>query len=152
MKAAPTLDGRIRIDLESKLDWMVMQSISHDALAVGVDLADRLGNFLGEEALKGDWEDFVRPDLKQGFSEQLEYIEKVLGALNVDAREPVFIVKEDAEIWYGGLNQARLALEERYHFDSENPETMSPGRRTAWFRSQFYQMLQSLLLDFLMRD
>jgi hypothetical protein len=152
MKAAPTLDGRIRIDLESKLDWMVMQSISHDARVGGVDLADRLGDFLGEDASKGDWEDYVLPDLKQGFNEQLSYIEKVLGALNLEAPEPVFIVKEDAEIWYGGLNQARLALEERYHFDGENPETMTPGRRTAWFRAQFYQMLQSLLLDFLMRD
>lgn len=152
MKAAPTLDGRIRIDIESKLDWMIMRSISNDARAVGVELADRLGDFLGEEASTSDWEEFVLPDLKESFNEQLDHIEQVLGNLDAEAPEPVFIVKDDAETWYGALNQARLALEDRYQFDGENPEEMTPGKRTSWYRAQFYQMLQSLLLEFLMRD
>ncbi|MFC7337363.1 DUF2017 family protein [Haloferula chungangensis] len=152
MKAAPTLDGRIRIDIESKLDRMVMQSISHDARAVDGDLAERLGDYLGDEASTCDWEEFVLPDLKQGFNEQLDYIEQVLVGLDAETPGTIFIVKEDAETWYGALNQARLALEDRYHFDGENPDRMSPGRRTAWFRNQFYQLLQSMLLECLMRD
>lgn len=152
MKAAPTLDGRIRIDIESKLDRMIMQSICHDARAVDVDLAERLGDYLGDEASTSDWEEFVLPDLKQGFNEQLDYIERVLMALDPETPEPVFIVKEDAETWYGALNQARLALEDRYQFDGEDPEEMSPGRRTAWFRNQFYQMLQGMLLECLMLE
>ena len=152
MKAAPTLDGRIRIDIESKLDRMIMQSIPNDARSVGVDLADRLGDSLGEDANHSDWEEFVMPELRQDFSGQLAYIEQVLECLDDEGSEPVFIVKEDAEVWYGGLNQARLALEDRYRFDGGDPDEMTPGKRTAWFRSQFYQMLQSLMLEFLMRD
>lgn len=152
MKAAPTLDGRIRIDIESKLDWMIMRAIPHDARIAGVDLADRLGDALEDDASLSDWEEFVLPELKEGFSGQLAHIEKVLASLDEEAPEPIFIVREDAEIWYGGLNQARLSLEDRYHFVGDDPEEMSPGRRTAWFRAQFYQTLQSLLLEFLMLD
>ena len=152
MKAAPTLDGRIRIDIESKLDWMIMQAIPHDARMTGVDLADRLGDVLEDDGSVSDWEEFVLPDLRVTFNSQLEGIERVLAALDEEETEPIFIVKEEADTWYGGLNQARLALEDRYHFEEEQPEEMSPGKRTAWFRSQFYQTLQSLLLEFLMRD
>lgn len=152
MKAAPTLDGRIRIDIESKLDWMIMQAIPHDARIAGVDLADRLGDALEDDASISDWEEFVLPELKEGFGGQLAHIEIVLASLDEEAPLPIFIVKEDAGTWYGGLNQARLALEDRYHFFGEDPEEMAPGRRTAWFRAQFYQTLQSLLLEFLMLD
>ncbi|MEP4077731.1 hypothetical protein [Haloferula sp.] len=152
MKAAPTLDGRIRIDIESSLDWMIMQAIPHDARMAGVELADRLGDVLDDDDSVSDWEEFVLPELKEGFSSQLSLIENKLAALDKEAPDPLFILKEEAESWYGGLNQARLALEDRYHFDGDDPEEMSPGKRTAWFRNQFYQTLQSLVLEFLMRD
>lgn len=152
MKAAPTLDGRIRIDIESKLDWMIMRAIPHDARTAGVDLADRLDDVIEDDASISDWEEFVLPELREGFSGQLEHIEMVLASLDEGSPHPIFIVKEEAETWYGGLNQARLALEDRYHFHGQDPEEMTPGRRTAWFRAQFYQTLQSLLLEFLMLD
>lgn len=152
MKAAPTLDGRIRIDIESPLDWMILHAIPHDARSAGVDLADRLGNQMGDEGGGEDWEDFVLPDLREGFSGQIRTIEEALEPLDSENPAPIFILKEEAETWYGGLNQARLALEERYHFHDEEPEEMTPGKRSAFFRSHFYQTLQSLLLEFLMRD
>lgn len=152
MKAAPTLDGRIRIDIESEVDWMIMQAIPHDARSSGGGLAGRLGDVPDEGSMIADWEEFVLPELSEGFSNQLVSIERVLAGLDAEAPEPIFIVKEEAELWYGGLNQARIALEERYHFHGDDPQDMTPGRRTAWFRSQFYTSLQSLLLEFLMRD
>lgn len=152
MRAAPTLDGRIRIDLESKMDWMIMLAIPHDARSAGVDLADRLSNELGDDPGFEDWNEFVVPDLRDGFGGQLELIEKALISIKPEEPEPIFIVREDAEQWYGGLNQARLALEERYRFQDEDPEEMTPGKRSAWFRSSFYQTLQGMLLEFLMRD
>jgi hypothetical protein len=60
------------------------------------------------------------------------------------------IERAAAEGWYGALNQARLALEDRHHFHQQaaaTPETMPPGRRSAWFRSQFYLAVQGLLLE-----
>lgn len=151
MKAAPTLDGRIRIDIESHLDWMIMQAIPHDARTTGVGLADRLGGPQDAESA-ADWEDFVRPELCQGFDSQLDFVEGVLAGLDEEKPGPVFIVREDAMSWYGALNQARLALEERYAFGDGSPDEMTPGTRTAWYRSQFYLTLQSLMLEFLMLD
>ncbi|MEM1085760.1 MAG: DUF2017 family protein [Verrucomicrobiota bacterium] len=152
MKAAPTLDGRIRIDVESPLDRMILHAIPHDARTAGVDLAERLGDVMDEDGGKEDWNDYVLPDLREDFNDQLTTIEEALTGLEAEKPEPIFILKEDAETWYGGLNQARLALEERYHFHDEEPEEMTPGKRSAFFRSHFYQTLQSLLLEFLMRD
>lgn len=131
---------------------MIVQAIPHDARSSGINLAERLGDVPDEGSMRSDWQEFVIPELSQGFTNQLATIERVLAGLDAEAPEPIFIVKEEAELWYGGLNQARLALEERYHFHGDDPEVMTPGKRTAWFRSQFYTSLQCLLLEFLMRD
>lgn len=152
MKAAPTLQGGLRIDVESALDWMVLRCISYDARGGGLDLADRVSaKMAGDEGME-DWEEFVLPELRDGFNAQLDAIEAAL-ALAGDGEEPgeVFITREDSELWYGGLNQARLALEERYGFSHEQPEDMTPGKRSAWFRSQFYLHVQSLLLDYVLK-
>ena len=55
--------------------------------------------------------------------------------------------------WYSALNQARLALEERYHFgpaETISLEGNDPVRRTAFMRSKFYCAIQCLLLDYVM--
>jgi hypothetical protein len=64
----------------------------------------------------------------------------------------VFITKEDAEDWYGALNQARLALEARYKF-GEAEEFGEVGdfddtKRSAFVRNQFYNALQGVLLQY----
>jgi hypothetical protein len=152
MKVGPTLQGGLRIDVETPLDWMVLRCISYDARGGGIDLADRVASPMDQDAAFGDWQEFVLPDLRDSFNSQLDTIEGAL-ALAGTGEEPaeIHISREDAELWYGGLNQARLALEERYGFSTENPEGMTPGKRSAWFRSQFYLHVQSVLLDHVMR-
>jgi hypothetical protein len=99
-----------------------------------------------------DWQDFVLPDLRDAFNSQLAAIEAAIDSAGSDDQPgKVFISKEDAELWYGGLNQARLALEERYDLSNAALPEMTPGKRSAWFRSQFYLHVQSLLLDHVMR-
>ena len=66
----------------------------------------------------------------------------------------MWITREDGFSWYSALNQARLALEEKYHFGPG--EEIEPGNlpiesRTSFLRSQFYCALQSLLLDHVIR-
>jgi hypothetical protein len=152
MKVGPTLQGGLRIDVETPLDWMVLRCISYDARGGGIDLADRVASPMGKDEQFTDWQEFVLPDLRDGFNAQLDAIEGTL-ALAGDGEEPteIHISREQADLWYGGLNQARLALEERYGFSTENPEGMTPGKRSAWFRSQFYLHVQSVLLDHVMR-
>lgn len=152
MKVAPTLQGGLRIDAETPLDWMMLRCILPDARSGGLDLADRLSAPMADDEDAEDWRDYVVPDLRDGFNAQLEGIERALAA-GGDGDEPgqVFIPLEDAELWYGGLNQARLALEERYQLSAATLAKMTPGKRSAWFRSQFYLHVQSLLLDHVMR-
>lgn len=152
MKVAPTLKGGLRIDVETPLDWMVLRCISYDARSSGIDLADRVsGRMEGDQGLE-DWREFVLPDLREGFNSQLEAIEAAIAHAG-DGEDPgeVFITRDHAELWYGGLNQARLALEDRYSLSAAQPEKMSPGKRSAWFRSQFYLHVQSLLLDHVLK-
>jgi hypothetical protein len=152
MKVAPTLKGGLRIDAETPLDWMVLRCIPHDARGGGLDLADRVSAPMAADPGAEDWRDYVVPDLRDGFNAQLAVIERALAAAG-DGDEPgrIFITREDAELWYGGLNQARLALEERYSLSNAALPEMTPGKRSAWFRSQFYLHVQSLLLDHVMR-
>jgi hypothetical protein len=105
----------------------------------------------GDEGIE-DWRDYVLPDLRDEFNAQLAAIEAAVDAAGGDD-EPaeLFISKEDAGLWYGGLNQARLALEERYDLSNAVLAEMTPGKRSAWFRSQFYLHVQSLLLTHVMR-
>jgi hypothetical protein len=152
MKVAPTLKGGLRIDAETALDWMVLRCISYDARGGGLDLADRVSAPMAGDDGMDDWEEYVLPELRDSFNSQLESIEAAIAHAGT-GEEPgeVFITREDSELWYGGLNQARLALEERYGFSSEQPEEMTPGKRSAWFRSQFYLHVQSLLLDYVFK-
>lgn len=152
MKVAPTLKGGLRIDVETPLDWMILRCISHDARGGGIDLADRVSaKMAGDEGLD-DWEEFVLPELRDSFNSQLEAIEAAIAHAG-DGEEPgeVFITREDSELWYGGLNQARLALEERYGLSSAEASEMTPGKRSAWYRAQFYLTVQSLLLDHVLK-
>ena len=152
MKVAPVLKGGLRIDVESSMDWMVLRCIPYDARGGGLDLADRVSAPMsGDEGIE-DWRDYVLPDLRDDFNAQLAAIEAAVDAAGGDD-EPaeLFISKENAELWYGGLNQARLALEERYDLSNAVLAEMTPGKRSAWFRSQFYLHVQSLLLTHVMR-
>ncbi len=152
MKVAPTLKGGLRIDIETPLDWMVLRCISYDARGGGIDLADRVSAPMAGDEAAGDWQEYVLPELRESFTAQLDAIEAAIAHAG-DGEEPgeVFITREDSDLWYGGLNQARLALEERYGFSSATLEEMTPGERSAWFRSQFYLHVQSVLLDHVLK-
>ncbi|MGE9270349.1 MAG: DUF2017 family protein [Verrucomicrobiales bacterium] len=147
MKAAPTLDGRIRIDLESDLDLEVLRSIVDDARASGRSIVEELVEPM-DESLVSDWKDYVLPDLMCEFSGQLSWVNRVVR--EATPGQPIFIREDEAETWYGALNQARLALEECFSFGDKELEEMEPSQASARIRSHFYQILQSLLLDFIM--
>ena len=69
-----------------------------------------------------------------------------------EASGEVFITKEDADNWYGALNQARLALEARYKFgpseEIEDVGSFDDDKRSAFVRNQFYNALQGVLLEY----
>ena len=59
MKVMPTLEGGLKIDVETATDWLVLEQIPDDALEGGADrLPDRLGSLMGEDS---DWDEVVVP-------------------------------------------------------------------------------------------
>lgn len=153
MTAAPTLDGRLRIDAEDEDDWAVLGSIATDA--DGDPLADRLGRLIRGEAAE-DWREYVVPDLADEFEGRVAFVRKeVADALALAGGGPgkLWISRERAFDWYGAINQARLALEERYRFGAEGKAPLNQGGDAvaAYIRSRFYCAIQSMMLDFLMK-
>ena len=152
MKVAPTLEGGLRLDLESPIDWMVLRAITYDARGVSVHLADRLGGLMDDDPQAEDWREYVVPDLHETFDSQLAAVEQALGdAGDGEGAAEIFITPQTGGLWFGALNQARIALEERYDFSACEDRAMTPGMKSAYFRSQTYQSLQSLLLRHVMR-
>ncbi len=158
MKAMPTLDGGLRIDAENSNDWAVLRSIIADAGATnGVDLASRLGALISEEAGAEDWEEYIVPDLREGFQDDLAQIGASIESaiFEVDGGPgPVWISRADAFAWYSALNQARLSLEEIFRFGPGGTidlSSLTPAKRAAYIRTRFYGTIQELLLDHVMR-
>ncbi len=153
MKILPTIEGGLRIDPEKPEDWHILRAIMLDASGHETDLATRLGNLIIDEKIAEDWQDIVVPDLRESFADDLHHIYAAIEAASAfqdSGESPVWITREDAFTWYSGLNQARLALEEKYHFGPD-PESdtanLTPLRHEALLRSQFYCALQSFILQ-----
>jgi hypothetical protein len=156
MKAMPTLEGGLRIDTEDASDWELLRSIVADANGNENDLASRLGGLISEEAGAEDWEEYIVPDLREAFQDELAQVGAAIESAIFHADSgpgPIWITPEDAFQWYSSLNQARLSLEEHYHFgpsEAIDPQGFTPTRRAAFYRSKFYCAIQSLLLEYVM--
>ena len=157
MTVMPTLEGGLRIDAEDASDWELLRSIIVDASCCKIDLASRLGGLMSEEIVGEDWEELVVPDLREGFQDELAEIGALIESAVFNSSSgpgPIWITPGDAFPWYSALNQARLALEEIYHFGPEeqaDPMKMTPVQGAAFIRSGFYSDIQSLLLRHVMR-
>ena len=68
MNLTPTLQGGIRLDMESTLDWARLEMIVIDAVNNDEELALTLGSRM---VMEEDWKDYVLPDLQHSFNEQL---------------------------------------------------------------------------------
>ena len=154
MKLVPTLEGGLRLDAESPVDVRFLQAIVHDAASH--DLARNLGGLMTDETLAQDWEDFVIPDLQDGFDHQIDHVSRALEAALAapgDATATLWIKPADAPAWYGALNQARLALEEIHglsRLERSDLAGANPALLSAVFRCRFYQEFQERLLEHVM--
>jgi hypothetical protein len=153
VKILPTLEGGLRIDAEERTDWHLLATMADDAMDRGTRLADQLGGLITAEGIAEDWREYIIPDLDAAFQSDIvrvaSAIQQAHDASNGDAG-PLWIEREEGPVWYSVLNQARLALEERHHFGPSeriDPAGLPAERRAAFYRSQFYCALQSLLLD-----
>lgn len=156
MNASPDSEGNLFLHAETPSDWEILRGIAPDG--AGFALAEAMGGLMQGGPAGRDWHDFVVPDLADAFSKQLEFIARGVADAQAKAHDgpgSILIRREEAEIWYGALNQARLALEESHGLASavtqEEIMGMSRSRRSAYFRSHVYLRIQSMLLDGMMR-
>ena len=152
-----TLEGGLRLDAEDADDWQLLNGITNDALSCEENLADRLGKLIVDEDVAPDWKEYVVPDLEEGFNADLQHVSNTIATARYECggeAGPLWITPDDAMQWYSAFNQARLALEERFHFgptDQINFAGLSVLHSAAFIRSQFYCAVQSLLLEHVMR-
>jgi hypothetical protein len=154
MKIAPTPPDGLALHVESAEEWSMLTGILRDARTPGFDLIEKLGGKMAGSEGWADWEEFVLPDLREGFDQHLKTVLKAIESARFEAAGgPGTVVIPAAEMfdWYAALNQARLALEAIHHFGTgllDAPLHKVDERLTAYFRSQFYCAVQSHLLDF----
>lgn len=156
MRVMPTLDGGLRIDVETATDWLVLEQIAPDALQDGTgNLPERLGALMDDDS---EWDELVIPELRNYFSGQLRTVtngilqaQREAEADGEGSEGELFIPRADGSEWYGALNQARLALESRFRFGPAlgvtEIESFPASKRSAYIRSQFYCALQTVLLE-----
>ena len=157
MKVMPTIEGGLRIDIETPSDWLVLEFIPLDALGEsGGKLPERLGALMDDDS---EWDEMVIPELRMFFADQVSKVAQAVKDAQADvelgkeeASGTIFITNEAGEDWYGALNQARLGLESQFKFgpseEIDGLEEFSEEKRGGYVRNRFYLALQGLLLDY----
>lgn len=153
MKIMPTANGGLQIDADDPGDWQLLRGITHDAVLCDESLARRLGLLISNEEIARDWREYIHPDLEAGFADDVRHVATSIASAHLESGAgpgSLWITRDTAFHWYSALNQARLALEEQFHFGpgpSVDSAGLPPARRAAFLRSQFYCAIQSLLLE-----
>ena len=154
---APTLDGGLRIDADSLTDWMILELICADATSLpGPPLYDQISSRMVQN---DDWKEFVVPDIVTQFNDQITFVSRAISSAPRDEEHAgsIFINKQNANTWYGTVNQARLSLERQHQLSKveeilteEDLEELDEDVRAAVIRNHFYTSIQSLLLEFVL--
>jgi hypothetical protein len=155
MKISPASPNLIKIQLSSGVDWLRLGEIIADASCLETDLAHRLARKMD---IEGDWEDYVLPDIKDHFSSQLMQVQEELKRAHPEDGHvgELIISPANVDVWYGALNQARLALESKYALSKHNKDApqavarLDYEIRSALARSHFYCFLLSIFLEHVM--
>jgi len=149
MKITPTAQLGIKITIDSTLDWSRLQLIVIDA-SKG---KDSLGLVLNRNMeMDQDWQDYVLPDLSDGFTHQIHTVNTEIQrarSKNAESGE-LYITLENSYAWYSTINQARLSLEGEFQLSKiseiDNPTKLERSTQSAYLKNKFYTFLQSQLL------
>ncbi|TAG09854.1 MAG: hypothetical protein EAZ42_05440 [Verrucomicrobia bacterium] len=160
MKVVPTLAKGLRLEAEDASDWELLRYIIYDATMASRDLAESLNCTAQETDAADDWREYVMPDLREAFQEDLAIVAAAVETAIHHAKGeagPLWIQAEQSFLWYSALNQARLSIEDVHHFAtvdefSEDWLDFSNSSDLLGFfrRNQFYGVLQTLLLEYVM--
>ena len=98
-----------------------------------------------------DWKSLIQPELDELFRTARETVEADLRRAKSDGGGILKIPRNHMDAWLSALNQARLAIAERFGFDENDmsaeprPDPADP-RAMALFRVSFYGFLQECIV------
>lgn len=107
----------------------------------------------GDEEMRRDWDEHVRPGLAQLFASSREIVARDVAHLGTDAQDLRLVIPRDhIDAWLNALNQARLIIVEENGFteaDLDNREMpdLSTPRGLLLLKVHFYAHLQELLVE-----
>lgn len=149
MKIDFPLGGSLTIVINSEKDWDVLAMMAQD-ISSQANLAESLGGLMVEDS---GWKEYVVPDLKEGFNQQSNYVATVINNARSQEQGTIHIEKENAELWYGAVNQARLALEARYNLSEiEDIGGATDKLYEVYCRDGFYHIILCALLEYIMSE
>lgn len=106
----------------------------------------------GDEEMRRDWDEHVRPGLEQLFASSREIVERDLACLGKNAKGVHLVIPRDhIDAWLNALNQARLIIVEENGFteadlDHREPPDLSTPRGVLLLKVHFYAHLQEMLV------
>jgi hypothetical protein len=109
-----------------------------------------------EEELRGEWKQYVEPELRRLFRSSTEVVAEDLKMLNGSSRPfancTLRIPAEHAEAWLNALNQARLVIAAKYGFTEAElcdhyRSPIGSRRDLSLFQVNFYGFLQEFILQ-----
>lgn len=151
MKAFPTSNRAIQLELEDQDDWRLLLQLLADAGMDDFDLALDVSAQMDVGEVSADWREYVLPDMREEFDGALARVARSIDeARRVhEFGEGNLMISVDAAMdWYGVLNRARHALESRHGLAArrkQSPDDLEV--RSASLRDRLYCAMQSLLLD-----
>lgn len=159
MKIRFTTEGDCEILIENDMEKEIFPCIIRDARSQGREwMSDSLGPDFEDEWFPC-WQEWVQPEVQQAFSAQLESVNK----RRKDVNNVIRIPAKELELWYGAVNQARMVLDDIFHFLDDDlsddfDEVMSDyagqweaEKQGAYHRMHFYAWFQEIMLEGMMQ-
>ncbi|MFT5467081.1 MAG: hypothetical protein ACI8UO_002184 [Verrucomicrobiales bacterium] len=118
-----------------------------------------------ETDLVADWREFVVPELESQFTDSIAKVAHAIGMAEEYEEEEIGILrrvdvsKEDAEVWYQVLNQARLIMnedhdlsrvEQEFFSGETEPTELSEEAMRLIMRNRFFAAIQEMILTSMM--
>lgn len=107
----------------------------------------------GDDQLRRDWQDHVRPELERLFAASRDIVARDLGGLGHNGQGTRVVIPDDhLDAWLNALNQARLVIVEENRFaesdlDHREPPDLATRRGLSLLKIHFYAHLQELLVE-----
>lgn len=107
----------------------------------------------GDEELREDWKEHVRPELERLFTSNREMVARDLSMLGHNGQGTKLVIPAaHLDAWLNALSQARLIIVEENRFaetdlDHREPPDLATRRGMALLKVHFYAHLQELLVE-----